>query len=58
MVLRELVQKSLYVVDERAAAEAIVARARARWSVPEIRFTSAAWRGADTYSTEAKKRWL
>jgi hypothetical protein len=34
-VLRELVQKSLYVVDERAVADAIILRAQTRVLLPE-----------------------
>lgn len=39
-VLRELVRGSLYVVDERAVAEAILVRGWVRAAVPDVRLRS------------------
>jgi hypothetical protein len=39
-VLKQLVRESLYVVDERAAAEAILSRANARLIVADLAFRS------------------
>jgi len=38
--LRELVHRSLYVVDEHAVAGALVARATIKYTVPQQRFRS------------------
>lgn len=38
--LRELVHRSLYVVDEYAVAGALVARATIKYTVPQQRFRS------------------
>jgi hypothetical protein len=40
--LRDLIEESLYVIDEVAVAEAIVVRAAARRVVPQLAFRSSA----------------
>lgn len=37
-MLRQLIEDSLYVVDERAVADAILVRAQARLTLPDVAF--------------------